>query len=397
MLGHLCNDILGIIISDYDPVDVYNLKHIDKYHYANIPNDMIYEMIKKNVVRKLREIYGDKYDEVTQTMEKYKMRMSGSFLIQCALNNYWNSDIDLYTLQYVNEKIFSWTHAVDVFSNDTERRSPYVQILDIRKITDYVPNHTDSLHKNVLQLITLDANARCKSVSSCIRSTFDFDICRNVYKIKNGEASLKIGNLHGLMNKEIHVGNGMGRNNAERYEKYAQRGFKIRPIATTDYIKYINCVFPIITCNVDDKNKMHCIYFLGKNITDDVWENDNLIISYFDEDMFRIGDGCSCTETPSMSMKKKDEFTVADNCPIKKYCDQRLHDHCHSTISVYQKATKEEYSCDVIVIKRIDATFDYSVKTDADYGWLDVISNRNTSYGLLIDTRQVSKSDFFDD
>lgn len=397
MLGHLCNDTLGIIISDYDPVDVYNLKHIDKYHHANIPNDIIYEMIKKNVARKLREMYGDDYDELIQTIEKYKMRMSGSFLVQCALNDYWDSDIDLYTLQPVDAQIFSWAHPVNVFSNNSERRSPYVQILDIRRITNYVSDDPDSFHKRVLQLIILDPNARCKSVSSCIRSTFDFDVCRNVYKIKNGEASLKIGNLHGLMNREIRVGNGLGRNNTHRHDKYTQRGFKIQPIVTTDYIKYINCVFPIITCDVDDKNKTNNVHFLGKNITDDIWENDRVIISYFDEDMFRIGDGCSCTQIPSMSIKKKDEFTIADSCPVGKYCNQRLHDHRHSTISVYQKATKEEYSCDVIVIKRIDATFAYNTTTDTDYEWLDVISNRKTSYGLLIDTRHVSKSDFFDD
>ena len=63
-----------------------------------------------------------------------------------------------------------------------------------------------------------------------------------------------------------------------------------------------------------------------------------------------------------------------------------MHDHKHSSLAVYKKETKEEYSCDVIIIKRTDKNFDYDFSKDK-YEWLDVRPRKESCYADLVDNR----------
>jgi len=326
-------------------------------------------------------------------MEKYKMRLSGSFIVQCALNKYWNpSDIDLYTCQEIKDKIFSWAdHSSLYLKNESE--CEYRNLTGIIEINNYVK---DSNHAQPLQVISLERTKKKSNATSHI-NTFDFDICKNIYKTKNGQHVLKINNLSSIMNKKIQVNANMNRNNNARHEKYTKRGFQFWKTEKCDYVKYENFVLPIVICDITEQNKMSNIYFLGKYITDDRWENDNVIISYFESDMYSIGDVChSSGTTPMYNMKMKIESGISfvEKCPIYNYCDHRLHDHKHSSISVYKKQTGEEYSCDVIVMKRIRHNvktlakdFDYERPTNDTYMWLDVRPKKDSCYADLIDSR----------
>jgi hypothetical protein len=367
------------------------MKCVDKFHHDNISNDLIHGMIVKNITKKLRIILEDDYDNFILTVERHEIILSGSFIIQCALNEYWDgSDIDMYTFhEFHDSDIFSWATRQSVYSKN---ESEYNNLTGIIKIDNYIKGEN---YCQPFQLITLERINQKMSVKSYLRDTFDFNICKNIYKIKNGRHILKTQNLSSIMHKEIQP-NAMniGKNHLARYQKYIQRDFKIDKIDKCDYVKYVNIVIPIVICDVDAQNKICNIYFLGKHITDDVWENENLFISYFESDMYSLGDICDQSgliETydtkGQMKMRIENKNSFSTNCPFDNCLDCGLHDHRHSSLSVYKKQTGEEYSCDVVLVKRTDKDFNYERTMNDTYEWLDVLPKKDSSYADLIDNR----------
>uniref|UniRef100_A0A6C0C8V1 Uncharacterized protein n=1 Tax=viral metagenome TaxID=1070528 RepID=A0A6C0C8V1_9ZZZZ len=381
MFGVFYSDIVNIIIADFDPADVYQLKCVDKYHFNYVTNDFIHSMIIKNIIKKLREKLGANYDNFVMAMEKLKIRISGSFVVQCALNEYWEeSDIDLYTHSPISANMFDWTDGSQIYSRRLYGGIPNIlSIINFHEKPVFVPGQWHVVYKLFLQMIKLERSPKHPTIWSHIDKTYDYDICKNVYKIKNGKPTLKISNLSSIMNKEIQIDiNNIGKND-NRDQKYINRGFIFRK-GRHDYIKYMRRVVPIVYCNVQD-DKMSNIYFLGKRMRTNKWRNDNVTIKYFNKDMYSEAYTCHHSGLAHSYDKKGNILiktpiysrnSILCRCPIDNYYDSSLYEHRHTTMTMRKKGNKQEYFCEVIVIKCKHPITKEEYQTEDTYEWLDI-------------------------
>jgi len=411
MFGVLYSDIFSLIAANSDPIDIYRVKCIDKYHYKYISNDFIHGVIIKNITQKLKQTLGCNYDNFMMIMEKYKIRISGSFIIQCALGEYWNdSDIDLYTYSQISTNFFDWTKGDTLFMRDNYNNLPNIDTI----INFYVRPESNKSKDNYyvksirrtptykLQLIMLDKSIKNPNISSYV-NMHDFNICKNVYKIKNGKHVLKINNLNNIMQKQIQPDANIGRDHVARWNKYLNRGFTFQKIRQ-NYITYINRIVPIIFCDVHDE-KMSNIYFLGKHMKTSKWRNDNITIKYFSRDMYsrahichHSGVGHSYDKKGNFLIETGNNFSLLRGCVVDDYYDNMLYEHRHATMIVRKKQTNEEFYCEVIIMKRKHPEIknNYELSTDT-YAWLDMRSGRRCDRIHLFDNREKSFDRYFND
>jgi len=362
---------------------------------------MIHGMIIKNIIKKLRIILADNYDDFIMKIEKHKIRISGSFIIQCALDEYWQySDIDLYTYATIPINFFNWATGRYLY-----HRVKYNELPNIKNIINFnkrVPGITVSNNSRTheLQMIILERSAKNPTISSYINNTYDFNICKNIYKIKNGKHQLKINNLSSIMNKEIQIDiNNMGKNTATRCKKYMARGFEIRKEKHDHYIRYMNRIIPIIYCNVQDEN-MSNIYFMGKHMKTSKWRNKNITIKHFSRDMYsnayichRSGLAHSYDKNNNILVQTGSYHSILRCCPVDDYYDIELYEHRHTTMIMRKKNTGKEYLCDIIIIKCKHPNTKNNYESANNYEWLDILYKSDHQFyrdARLIDNRDLS-------
>jgi hypothetical protein len=387
MFGILNKDVCSIIQSDFNPIDLYRLKCINKYHYMYIKNDDVHELIIRNIIFRLKDILEDNYEVFISLMQKNKINISGSFIIQCALNEKWtNSDIDLYTYSSIAEDFHlpnMKLHKNLIYQSD----SPYQNIPGIKEIINYY-NENNGVTFQIIQLCKTETFT---TISTYINETYDFDICKNTYKIKNNQHVLKIKNLSGIMHKKIITDTiNCGRKIRERFTKYSTRGFEFLKTQKYDYLKFNNKVIPLV---IRDGTK---ILFLGQEMNNDKWENENVIIYDFNNITFNKGDICddngvivAYDDDNNIIIKNCDKYNIRMACPIYNHYEKSFHYHRHAYVKVYHKKMKKKYMCDVIVIDH-DEKFNIKNPIQDDYQWLNIrISSKNKikKYYKLMDDR----------
>jgi hypothetical protein len=232
------------------PLSLYNLKLCNKVWNEYITLSMIKESIIKEINIRLSLIFGDKYNEFNKILDDTKAVISGSFIIQCILGEYWeDSDIDIYFPTINNNKynIHSTYYYYDLekFLYETVKfkmtgsypamsRYKYDQSNGKLEI-EYVRNYETAT--NSVQVIQAKIENDYDKMTKFIYNTFDFDICKNVYYINDGKEYINIPKLNDILNKvsEFKIGYRVG-SSIERYEKYTKRGFNIINNMTYDEI-----------------------------------------------------------------------------------------------------------------------------------------------------------------
>lgn len=91
----LLGNVFDHIISKYlTPKDIWHLGFVDKKLRSKLNLIYIHSESKKRVIERLKNIFGQNYNEFVKIMIKTRAIISGSFIIQCVLNEYWdNSDL----------------------------------------------------------------------------------------------------------------------------------------------------------------------------------------------------------------------------------------------------------------------------------------------------------------
>lgn len=159
--------------------------------------------------------------------------ISGSFIIQCVLDEYWESDIDIFCPHRDNEIVKSYTD--DYNFNDLENYlynnnyGWYTQTYqymrkyngnydpDIIHVRDY-----DKENKKDIQIIALNIDKNIKSYQKFIENRFDFNICKNMYV----GGQLYIYNLDDILNKVTNFEcTTLLNKTVYRYHKYKKHGF----------------------------------------------------------------------------------------------------------------------------------------------------------------------------
>lgn len=199
------------------------------------------ESIIKEINTRLIVIFGDKYDDFNKILDITKALISGSFIIQCILGEYWeDSDIDIYFPTINNEKYLTDCdnpyYYLEKFIYETMK---FNMKESYRAISRYQSNQSNGKLNieyvrnyetvtNILQIIQAKIENDHGKMKEFIYDTFDFDICKNVYYINNGKEYLNVLKLNDIFNKisKFKIGYRVG-SSIQRYEKYTKRGFNI--------------------------------------------------------------------------------------------------------------------------------------------------------------------------
>jgi len=235
------------------PIDLYNLVQTCKQYQKKIKMSHIKKSTIQEINRRSYGIFGNDLNNFKDMMRQSNAIISGSFVLQCILGEYWaGSDIDI----YVNTKIFdeffypSNKNLSDIESDD--QKSDNSELSECEN-----SNSDESSRKNILEymrdenyfmervcndyggspiyIIEFKINktkiqfigATGKNLTSYIIKNYDFNICKNVYKCENisGE-NIFIYRLNEIFSKYTNFAPKYDlEKNINRYSKYRDRGF----------------------------------------------------------------------------------------------------------------------------------------------------------------------------
>jgi len=204
-------DILGEVLSYLKPVDIYKLSLTSKYYHRNIN---VENYIVKEINRRLYDIFNDKLDQFIILLKQLKAVISGSFIIQCILGEYYNgSDIDVFIPHNYDQD-----HLISFMKENGEcfisEEGAEYEYMCINNVIDF-----KFLTNQRIQFIILDKK---ETINSYIDEYFDFEICKNSWDCNN----IKIKNISNLSNKVIDLKNIKYTDNLrDRYQKYKDREF----------------------------------------------------------------------------------------------------------------------------------------------------------------------------
>jgi len=378
MFGVLYGDLFRKITDDFTAVGLYQIKLVDKYHFEYITADTIHNSIIKNILGTLREMLGIRYDIIIASMQEHKMEIAGSFVLQCALDEYWQgSDIDFYTYAPQTKRIFGDTvsgaayYAKDEYS--TLPNITHIFNYDV-SIEDY-PKHTNYWQPKRLQVIHLEKSEKNYDIESYVNNTYDFSVCKNIFRFEDGKPVLKIGHLSNVMNKETRID--LPGNIAVRGEKYLARGFKFIE-EKHPFINYAKNIVPIIYCNMIN-GVMRNKYFLGQRLKKNKYRTANLTIKYFENDAHKrsydccpSGIGCYYDDDDELNVVVAQYYSITRRCPVSALYDHTKCSHKHKLMSVVDKKTGKTSWCDVVIIIYDDKLEKDMFDSEDTYEWLGI-------------------------
>ena len=274
------NDLIDYIIQNFlNPMALFSLRQVAQYFKNRINRSSVYNSVIRNMDYILTNILGDNVLEFKQLIKTYNAVISGSFITQCVIDEYWeNSDIDIFILStrkgldYKDfEKFLCGKMNFSKTPYDPFYLHNYTAIKEICTMVSYEINHY-SFH---IMWVSL----KDRDLIKFLWTMCDFDICRNIYHINNNKEILNICAVNDICNKttKFKLGqNGEG-STMRRYEKYTKRGFNI--ICDLKYDDFITSAGKFVY-EVDDE------YNWGR-ISYDIKNEDPANIYYFYE-IFKI-------------------------------------------------------------------------------------------------------------
>ncbi len=340
--------------------DLYSLKMSTKFHYKEIKYKDIKNVIIKTVINRLESETNIKIDVLLNYMEKNKISISGSFILQCILNEFWaDSDIDMYTYENANlaKNVFmDCGYEVSAFTTEND----YAMLNEIRTIGNF-----DILGKPTIQLILLDND---KNIFTYVNTSYDFNVCKNIFYVENGKNMLHIQHIHNIMKKQISC-NFLGTSCklSARKLKYEGRGFTFKDNVLGNYVYYNGGIVPIVMCHSESKqinvfNNSIRVDGLDKDVVDDEWcftdygklynKEDTFTSSKYElnhKNLFSPIDNNHCNKI----YENRPSTYICHSCPIK--CLDSNIKHYHSKITMKSLKSESKFLNDSIVVEYSDS------------------------------------------
>lgn len=216
------------------PIDLFVLRQVNKGLKTLITKTVIHEAIIRQVNSRLYKIFRNKTTEFKQAIRECKGIISGSFIIQCILNKFWKSDVDIY---YPSDdenynKHINGHDIIETFliANNYEDVSEYECNYDGEPDITNVSSYAIKGFPDVIQLIKIENK---KDIYKHIISHFDLNICMNMYSIDydTGREQLYTHSLGGIFNGVATYSGDYSEKGISRCHKYVQRGFYIPRIS----------------------------------------------------------------------------------------------------------------------------------------------------------------------
>ena len=180
--------------------------------------------------------------------------IAGSFILQCILNEYWESDIDIFVPyrdlreHAFGDAVYTFTPIEDFLYNigyDGHEDIPIYVGKDEIKTHDYIKRvrNDTKINKPLIQIISIDTDQS----DEFINQWTDFDICKNLYI--NGK--LIIGHISSILNKTCDFNcTCLLEQSITRYHKYQKRGFNIIKSKLNKFMTYDQYNHKIITSDL---------------------------------------------------------------------------------------------------------------------------------------------------
>ncbi len=229
------NQILFLLecipLNSYGSTLLPELKHqiFIKYILLNINN---------KIEKRLGNVFGDKLLLFKQLMEETKCFISGSFIIQCILNEEWKgSDVDIYVPTIGNQIRVDhspFSKVDDFMYKNMNMKDGYIdsypEVLHsglkwVRNYVDYIydSNGKQTYEKRVrIQIIGIEISKNISQAVQFVEETFDFDICKNVYSFEG----IYVKNIKEILSKTTSFKSSkLHDSSVNRCKKYEERGF----------------------------------------------------------------------------------------------------------------------------------------------------------------------------
>lgn len=224
------------IIKFLKPKDCYHYTVTCKTYYNNFN-------IKQNVIdeinNRLLGIFGTKLNDFKSLLQRTGSFISGSFIIQCLLDEYWtNSDIDIYVPMLDNEVYYPsnmymktdvdnfmyYDMGFDGIYDGFELGAYRDKGTKINDCLKYVRNYITNKNYKI-QIIGLNIDKSLSEMKQFVNETFDFPICKNIY-YNDVKEYIVLNNVYHMVNKETVFQTGKIMSlTIKRYYKYKRNGF----------------------------------------------------------------------------------------------------------------------------------------------------------------------------
>lgn len=234
-MQYLPVELINIIKSSLDRLSLHHFSHACKTLFDKYDT---YIMNKINV--RLEKIFGDKLPDLKKLMQKLGCVISGSFVLQCMLDEEWKgSDIDFYvpmrsgTIRCYKNDLDTFMCTImgfyDGIAGGYEDYSDQHKIKWVRTFS-HMATTMNGL-RTPIQIISIDVDNNYEAMYHFINKTFDFNICKNMYYC-DGKDRIRARNFTEVFLKKTSFTLPRGRmrnvwSAVRRREKYIERGIKI--------------------------------------------------------------------------------------------------------------------------------------------------------------------------
>lgn len=226
----------GEIINYLGPRDIVNIINAHP-NFSKISRRYFEESVKREIKRRFRNLFDDRYEEFERVMKENNAILAGSFVTQCALGSNWNVKIKIYLPNYpyneilyhscyssVEKFLFYNMHLCteelsapiqEITSDDTTVATEAINIYmfyksrsTIDKVKDfsyrdkfdydeYIFNEEIDHDKPVIKLLRGDYSSNY--IIEMIKNNDGFSICNNLFSFSNDE--LYLHNINDIITK----------------------------------------------------------------------------------------------------------------------------------------------------------------------------------------------------
>jgi hypothetical protein len=243
----------NIIIEHLSLRDIYSLRFVNSIFRKRINKELIIKIIKIRIERKLQDILGPHYDQFVENMIENKAILSGSFILQCILDEEWYSDIDIYVDLKHRLNLHKGMKKMSYSFGEDEYVRYKTALKNIDEITNYyVSNDEDTDGYDIkIQVITIRTSEKYSLIDH-INNT-GFDVCKNRLTYNDdGNLQLYLENYKEAITKTSTFTIQDVDDFYFRIQKYSNRGFYFKPrynrLLCVEYLFYRGNMGPDIIC-----------------------------------------------------------------------------------------------------------------------------------------------------
>lgn len=237
------------------PKDIYALiKTCNKNSYLK---SHLYTKIINNIVVRLQHILKESYDGFIHLLEKTNAVISGSFLIQCILEERWTDEIDILigydkaiidnnqTTYVAYDDVFRKNKLIEFFYNKKLIKKCFqndlYQSIYVDHIIGPVYGYSTNDFEASIIFVPLEEEITQTNINKYINNYFDINICKNAFYVSDGIFHLDINIIDHIFNRYASFNYSKSFKLAMAHvNKYINRGFMFDNINTNEYYYDVN-------------------------------------------------------------------------------------------------------------------------------------------------------------